>query len=597
MIPAGLADIANHLWQSTLFAAGAALLTITLRNYRAEIRYRIWLAASMKFVVPFALMIDLGNHLGRRAGRVPPPRFSFVVDQASQPFVSYTQSPATPLLPVSHVHWVSVSLLAVWAIGAIVLLCFWCRRWRAVRLAFRGASAVELPGGLRALVSRGFTEPGVFGIRRPLPVLPAGITERLTPAEFEAVIAHERCHIRRRDNLAAALQMFVEALFWFHPLVWWLGARLMTERERACDEEVLRRGSRPEAYAEGILKVCELYLESSLACVSGVTGADLRQRIEQIMTNRIVSQLNFARKLLIGAAVAAAVAAPVITGILNAPAIEAQVPAGHGFEVVSVKRCEVGPGRMRDGGNASASTLRIGCDLLADENGLGLIQAAFVRFSGGHTNPLGVIPIVGGPKWIHTDAYSIQAKAEGNFGREMMQGPMLQALLEDRFKLKIHRETRPGPVYALTRAGGALKLKPFSEGSCRQMPLTRPMASLPAGQRYCKQLVAFLGPSLEAEGSTLAEFSKLLNLVTDRPVIDQTGISGRFNIHLEFARDQAVGRLLETPGRDGEPPPPSDSSRPTIFTAVQEQLGLKLTPARGPVESLVVDHIERPSEN
>ena len=88
--------------------------------------------------------------------------------------------------------------------------------------------------------------------------------QRLTPAQFEGVVAHELCHIRRRDNLTASVHMVVEALFWFHPLVWWIGARMVEERERACDEAVLSLGSEPVEYAEGILSVCRSYLESPL---------------------------------------------------------------------------------------------------------------------------------------------------------------------------------------------------------------------------------------------------------------------------------------------------------------------------------------------
>jgi uncharacterized protein (TIGR03435 family) len=88
----------------------------------------------------------------------------------------------------------------------------------------------------------------------------------------------------------------------------------------------------------------------------------------------------------------------------------------------------------------------------------------------------------------------------------------------------------------------------------------------------------------------------LLNLILDRPVIDTTAVSGRFDIRLEFSRDQAVSKLPES-GSDASAAAASDPTRPTIFTAIQEQLGLKLTPARGPVESLVIDHIERPTEN
>src|ERR1700754_57843 len=94
-------------------------------------------------------------------------------------------------------------------------------------------------------------EPGVFGVFRSVLVLPAGIEESLTPEQLSAVLAHELCHARRRDNLLGAIHMAVETLFWFHPLVWWIGPRLVEERERACDEQVLLQGNRPEAYAEG----------------------------------------------------------------------------------------------------------------------------------------------------------------------------------------------------------------------------------------------------------------------------------------------------------------------------------------------------------
>src|SRR5438445_13697921 len=139
-------------------------------------------------------------------------------------------------------------------------------------------------------------EPGVFGVFRPVLLLPEGIFDRLTPAQLKAVIAHELCHVRHRDNLIAAIQMFVEAAFWFHPMVWWIGRRMVEERERACDEEVLRLGSDPEVYAAGILNVCRFYVESRLACASGVTGADLKKRIEAIMTKRIVIGMSAARK-------------------------------------------------------------------------------------------------------------------------------------------------------------------------------------------------------------------------------------------------------------------------------------------------------------
>src|SRR5262249_53507356 len=141
---------------------------------------------------------------------------------------------------------------------------------------------LEAAAGLRAsipMVSCEAThEPGVFGVVAPVLVWPRGFADRLAADEIEAILAHGGCHAGRRDNLAAGVHMIVQALYWFHPLVWWIGARLLDERERACDEEVLRLGSAPEVYAEGILKACRYAIEWPPACAAGVTGSDLRTR-------------------------------------------------------------------------------------------------------------------------------------------------------------------------------------------------------------------------------------------------------------------------------------------------------------------------------
>jgi TonB family protein len=167
-------------------------------------------------------------------------------------------------------------------------------------------------------------EPGIFGIRRPLLLWPAGLSQRLQDAHMEAILAHEVQHVRRRDNLAAAMHMVVEAIFWFHPLVWWLGARLIEERERACDEEVLRLGNQPEIYAESILKTCEFCVASPVACVSGVTGADLKQRMVRIMTQHSVDKLGLLKKLLLVAIGTGAVAGPIVAGLIKVPVATAQ---------------------------------------------------------------------------------------------------------------------------------------------------------------------------------------------------------------------------------------------------------------------------------
>ncbi len=203
------------------------------------------------------------------------------------------------------------------------------------------------------LFSQASLEPGILGIIRPALIWPAGISARLTEAHLEAIIAHEVCHVRRRDNLAASMHMVVEAIFWFHPLVWWLGARLLEERERACDEEVLRLGNPPQVYAESILKTCEFCVGSLPVAVSGVTGADLKSRIVRIMTERVTRELDFRKKPLFVAAGLLTLAAPIVFGLQNATPDPARPEANttaantHGYDVASIKPNKSGGNMVR----------------------------------------------------------------------------------------------------------------------------------------------------------------------------------------------------------------------------------------------------------
>jgi uncharacterized protein (TIGR03435 family) len=283
------------------------------------------------------------------------------------------------------------------------------------------------------------------------------------------------------------------------------------------------------------------------------------------------------------------------------------------FEVASVKPCRDGdlpPGGRSGGGNGSFSpgTLRIDCTTVK-----GLINQAYVLFADGHVNLPSRVSVDGGPGWIDSERYRVDAKAEAPQTQGMMHGPMLQALLEERFQLKIHRETREVPVYALTVAKGGPKLHSFQEGSCTPIDLKileqfppPPFPELPPGQTYCGGIdpedgrlwVAALGTmkgpnvTVEARALSIDDFIKLsLSHRVDRTVINKTGITGLFDYHLEYAPDEA------TPGFRPEAGDPSDPAGQSIFTALQQQLGLKLDPAKGPGEFLVIDRVERPSEN
>jgi uncharacterized protein (TIGR03435 family) len=284
------------------------------------------------------------------------------------------------------------------------------------------------------------------------------------------------------------------------------------------------------------------------------------------------------------------VAAAGMVAVIGLSQLRAQstVAVAPKFDVVSIKACKEPPqvrGAVSPRGNSSPGSLRTNCSPLHDANGLGLIRGAYA------SDPF--TPIDGGPSWIHSAFYEINATAEGNPSVSLMRGAMMQALLEEHFHLKIHHEKAEGPVYFLNVARGGPKLHSFIEGGCT--PYSTPPPPLKPGEKYCNSMISALSPaSVEAEGATLDEFVKMLRGVLDRPVINKTGINGRFDIRLKFSRE---GTRLAGMPLNGPPPASDPTGPPLIFTALQDELGLKLEPGKGPVDRFVIDHIERPSEN
>ena len=157
-------------------------------------------------------------------------------------------------------------------------------------------------------------EPGIIGLWRPVLVWPRALTQALSVDRVEAIVAHEMVHVMRRDNLLASVQMLVSAAFWFHPLVWWIGARLVDERERACDEQVLAFGHSPDAYAAGILKTCEVCVAVPLANVAAISGGELKERLRRIVCHEPRAPLGPARVAVLVCALLAVLTVPIIGG-------------------------------------------------------------------------------------------------------------------------------------------------------------------------------------------------------------------------------------------------------------------------------------------
>lgn len=320
------------------------------------------------------------------------------------------------------------------------------------------------------------------------------------------------------------------------------------------------------------------------------------------------------------------------TGILLAATIRLAYSQAAGvpttpppkFEVASIKPCRDqnavpgGRGEGQGGGGIRSSPGRV---VLECQTVATMIQSAYRDFANGMPPPIDVttgLPERGlmsrrqreqsiktSSAWIRSDRYTVDAKAEGARTREMMLGPMMQALLEDRFKLKIHRETIKIPVYALTVDKKGPKLQSAKEGSCitvKDILAKGPSPEPRPGQLpppLCDAMSRSKDGATNWYRATMASLCRDLSLLLDRDVIDKTGIAGVFDIHLELSPTDygnfpvASSSVLTDPASPARATDPVGSS---IFAAVTT-LGLKLKSAKGPGEFLVIDHVEKPSEN
>ena len=594
MIPSQLQPLANHLWQSTLFAAVAGLLTVALRKNRAQTRYWLWLAASVKFLIPFSILVDIGGHFRRHIpAAIPESRLSSVIEQVSQPFAVSAPLAAMPAAQPSSASLIPAILCAVWAVGFVTLVCSWWLRWRRIRVALRTASPLHLPIDMEVMTSPAFPEPGVFGVRRPVVLLPAGISSRLTPPQLEAILAHELCHVRRHDNLATVIHMAVEAIFWFYPLVWWLGARLIEERERACDEEVLRMGSEPEVYAEGILKVCELYLESPLPCVAGVTGANLKKRIEAIMTNRIALRLSFAKKVALATAGIAALTMPIGLGIVES--VSPRNRLRRHAEALTFESASVSPSApVPPSGGVYFGPPR---------GGPGTPDPGQITWSYATLKNLLMTAYdvknyqISGPTWLGVERYDIVAKVPAGATKEQVT-VMWRNLLTERFGVTLHHESKEFQVEELVVAKGGSKLKETAEDPTAPLPPGPPkfVNGELSGPGMIHIIAAFgpNGPNAHtfAKAQPLSKLTTMIGNELRSPVLDKTALTGKYDFTIEWIPDLRGQRLPPPPpGYSG--PESAGAPPPNLAAAVLQQLGLGLVANKATLDVVVIDKAEK----
>jgi uncharacterized protein (TIGR03435 family) len=512
-------------------------------------------------------------------------------------------APATP-------RWRELSpsavLLAVWIGGVaffLLRMIFGLHQVRALRrfgLPWRDGQSIvhqlALDAGIHRRIEVSLHEslpaPVTCGIVRPAIVLPPDVQD-WEAEDLNRAIVHELEHVRRFDWASHCLARVACAVYWFHPLVWAAWRQLALEAERSCDDAVLAR-SEATAYADQLVGLARRLSVAQTPALAMANRSDLSARVGSMLDGRRARGRAGALLVVVTCAIAAAVVltmSPLRMVAAPQSSTAGAVQSIPKWDAVSIKRCTnapVTPVEGRGAGTAQSPDRQTwNCVPVST-----LIDQAYSIFAGGQSKlPPYPVPIERLPSWADSERYTIEAKSQGNPGAGTMRGPMLQALLEDRVALKIRRETREGRVYLMTVAKGGPKLPPV-KGGCTPISLALPVP-IPAGQNSCRASFQAKGANqmFDDPGFDMDSFAMWITRAAgfDGPLLDKTGLTGYFHFHVEFLSNRKPGDPGFTPTDD--PPFPS------IFTAMPQQLGLKVEAGKGPREFLVVDHLEKPSEN
>jgi bla regulator protein blaR1 len=497
------------------------------------------------------------------------------------------------------------ALFAVaWSIGAVICLApIMVTPWRLRRM--RSAARPWLDGdelvrklapdiagrSIAVSVLDDVSAPLTCGVRRPVIVMPAE-APRWGDDDVRRALIHELEHVRRNDWLVHVSTRIVCALYWFHPLTWIAWRRLCLESERACDDAVLRIAE-GTSYAQQLVMLARRHARPSpMPGLSMVSHSDLSARVAAVLDDtQARGRLGLARaSAIVGvAALLVTAVAPLGAELGNPNAASSQAAEARAFDVVSIKENksgDAGQSMRRQPGRVVATNFAVRPIII---------------------NAFGLQPqqLAGGPDWLDSARYDINAQFSGDIPitEPGTVGPlqlMMQRVLAERFNLVVHRETRELPIYALVLARSDSRLGPQIKTaatdceavmnemlkSARGTGAPPAAPQLPDGRPACGMRYSPDG-RLRAGGTSMAALARNMSGGVGRIVVDRTGLKGGFDFELEFAPD-----AVPPPG--GAPP---DSNKPSLFTAVEEQLGLKLQPNRGPVEVLVIDRVERPTEN
>ena len=604
----GASFAATLLVKATVTLAVALAVTGLARRSRAAARHVLLVAA---FAVLLALPAASFVMPARGVTLPAPPAASSAPVTAVVPVVT---SPSPTRLgaqesgdtfQIDSGMTASALLWTVWGAGALLcVLPVLAGTWHLRALRRSGSSCARGDALLRRLspeaglrrsitvrVHESIPGPMTYGTLRPVILLPLDAESWSDDALSRAMI-HELEHVRRGDWLSQYMARIVGALYWFHPLVWMAWRRLSLEAERACDDAVLRR-SEATAYARQLVLLAERLASNATPPLLAMAACrDLSTRVRAVLDG--AQARGRAGALPVATAIVAA--ALFIAAVAPLRAVRQVQASSNGapqpplaFDTASVK-----PNKSGDEERYFRLDPRGGSLTVVNMQLRALITFAYQIQS---------FQLEGGPGWIASDRFDILAKPErevpatGAFftGQDPLR-MMLRTLLADRFKLVMHKETKELPIFELVvaRQDGKLgpQLRPAAVDCAARTAAARagtPPSFGPPGPGSCGTTMNPV--SVRGGGATMAMLASLLEGPAQRLVIDRTGLAGNWDLEVNYTPD----RSQLPPGV--ELPSPIDPNGPSLYTAIEEQLGLKLRPARGPVEVLVIDSVQQPSPN
>jgi uncharacterized protein (TIGR03435 family) len=589
--------LAGWAIRSSILIAGGALALWLLRVKDSSIRAAAWTAILCgSFLIPILLIPALTAALPKTflptirktaAGvvvrreevsprvtvselapvAVPTPLPAGPVSQ----YATRAVKPAPPTTRHIDFDWVRAALIFYVAICGVMLLRICAGLLVGLRLLRRSRLTGETIEEIEIRESDGIGAPVTLGILRPSIVLPLDWLA-WESTKLEAVLAHERSHIQRRDPWVQLLAGIHCALLWGSPLSWFLYQRIVQTAEEASDDAAVAAIHDQVLYAETLLDFMQRgVLKTGFVGVSMARYGSPEKRIRRILNSTALS------RGLTGRSVAAIVA--VVSPFAY---VIATAQARPQFEIADVHVSTASAANQAmSGGGMRAGIYRIGTATMVD-----LIKTAY---------GVDADKILGGPSWLELDRYDVFAKGPDPTSADAAR-LMLQALLADRFKLVLHRDSRPLPGFALT-VGKTPKLKKADgsgSGGCKFTPqytdaefTARRQALTQAGKNpFILQTYLFA-----CQNMTMAAFAESMRNMPNanfNTVADRTGLSGEWDFNFKYSSQPPI--IAADAEIDGE--------NITIFDAIDKQLGLKLEPAKVPGPVIIVDSVNRkPTEN